>query len=137
MEEVHCIVEARSTSVLAYCNDSMTGYIIDYIIRFDTDRGQSTRVNEEKKSIYIPTIPYFMKKYNLNKIVVLGFLIRARGVITSDFENFRQFFIFPITLRDDIVLLTFKVSHQILNHHFSISYCKISNLFWKNMKIQN
>lgn len=72
-----------------------------------------------KKNIYIPTVPYFMEKYNLDRVEVLGIFIGARGVITSGFDNFRRLFKIPVNLREDIVLSTIKKSCHILNHYFS------------------
>uniref|UniRef100_A0A8D8XC72 Uncharacterized protein n=1 Tax=Cacopsylla melanoneura TaxID=428564 RepID=A0A8D8XC72_9HEMI len=66
-----------------------------FIVSFNTfhifsesSESQPHDVNEEKRNIYIPTVPYYKEKYGLNEIEVVGLLIGARGTITSFVKNF-------------------------------------------------
>ena len=63
--------------------------ILDPTVRFETHADQPIEVNLEKINIYLPTIPYYKKKYKLQDIDVIGLMIGARGTITAFF--FRKF----------------------------------------------
>ena len=119
-EEISCIATNGSTrrvDILAYSKTTRIGYIIDPTIRYEKNADQSEEVDQEKKIIYEPTIPYFKTKYDLNSLEVIGLLIGARGVIPKFFSNFLKQFDLPKTLLEDIVVIVLKRSCQILSNH--------------------
>ncbi|KAJ4428322.1 hypothetical protein ANN_24341 [Periplaneta americana] len=61
---------------------SKSGFIIDPTVRFETNEEQSAEVDKEKKNIYNPTIPYYLQKYQLEELEVIGLLVGARGTAT-------------------------------------------------------
>lgn len=64
-EEVTCLSDDGST------RRKKTAFIVDSTIRFETDENEDKVVDEEKRLIYEPTIPYFLEKYNVNQIDVI------------------------------------------------------------------
>ncbi|KAI5731459.1 hypothetical protein M8J77_010249 [Diaphorina citri] len=90
-EEVQGIASDGSTrriDIIAIDRKKKKGIIVDPTVRFETSAEQPDEVNEEKRSIYIPTIPYYKEKYGLSEIDVRGLFIGARGTITSFFKSF-------------------------------------------------
>ncbi|KAJ4430134.1 hypothetical protein ANN_22344 [Periplaneta americana] len=63
--------------------ESLMGKIIDPTIRFETYKGQPEDVHEEKRAIYVPTIPYYKDKYQLHDISVTGLMFGTRGMILN------------------------------------------------------
>lgn len=119
-EEVSCLAvdgSTRRVDIIAMQKNSKHGLIIDPTIRFEQNHDQSLSVDAEKKKIYDPTIPYFLDKYQLNHVEVVGLFIGARGTITKFFETFRKKYGLPTSLRDDIVMTVLKKSCQILQNH--------------------
>ncbi|KAJ4446269.1 hypothetical protein ANN_12963 [Periplaneta americana] len=51
--------------------------------RFETYKGQPEDVHEEKRAIYVPTIPYYKDKYQPHDISVTGLMFGARGTIPN------------------------------------------------------
>ena len=118
-EEVHCVAEGgsnRRVDILCY-NKSKTGYILDPTIRFEQNCDQAKEVDAEKKAIYNPCIPYFLEKYSLKKIEVIGLLVGARGTITLFLEDFCKRFQLPNTLIKDIIVATLRGSNRIAHNH--------------------
>ncbi|KAJ4448154.1 hypothetical protein ANN_10167 [Periplaneta americana] len=67
-EEVHGLSVTGSTrliDIIAFKESTRSGYIIDPTVRFETDEEQPAEVDNGKKNIYNPTIPYYLKKYQL------------------------------------------------------------------------
>lgn len=90
-EEVQGIAEGGSTrriDIIAIDRQNKKGFIIDPTIRFESRESQPQDVNEEKRNIYLPTIPYYKGKYDLEEIDVRGIFIGSRGTITSPFKSF-------------------------------------------------
>ncbi|KAL1446364.1 hypothetical protein WDU94_005663, partial [Cyamophila willieti] len=79
---------SRRIDIIAIDRKKKKGIIIDPTVRFELHSNQPNEVNQEKKDIYIPTVPYYKEKYGLNEIEVRGLLIGARGTITSFFKSF-------------------------------------------------
>ena len=67
----------RRIDILAYRDPRDIGYIIDPTVRFENSSGQPDEVDKEKKLIYEPTIPYYLEKYKLKAIQVMGLMIGA------------------------------------------------------------
>jgi len=90
-EEIHCIRNNGSTArvdILAWNAVSKKGYILDPTVRLQTSTEQPTEVDNEKKSIYEPTISYFKDKFHLKEIKVYGLLIGSRVTIPRLVANF-------------------------------------------------
>ncbi|KAJ4433747.1 hypothetical protein ANN_16059 [Periplaneta americana] len=84
-EEVHGLSVTGSTrriDIIAFKESTRSGYIIDPTVRFETDEEQPAEMDNEKKNIYNPTIPYYLKKYQLKEHEVIGLLVGARGWFT-------------------------------------------------------
>ena len=96
---------------------SKKGYILDPTVRLETSIEQPTEVDNEKKSIYEPTISYFKDKFQLKEIKVYGLLIGSRGTIPRLVANFlRQLGLTSNTL-EEIAITAVKGSCRILNNH--------------------
>ncbi|KAJ4437545.1 hypothetical protein ANN_17690 [Periplaneta americana] len=59
-----------------------SGFIIDSNVRFKTNEEQPAEVDKEKKNIHNLTIPYYLQKYQLKELEVIGLLFGARGTAT-------------------------------------------------------
>ncbi|KAJ4434213.1 hypothetical protein ANN_22761 [Periplaneta americana] len=80
-EEVHGLSVTGSTrriDIIAFKESTRSGFIIDPTVRFETDEEQPAEVDKEKKNIYNPTIPYYLQKYQLEELEVIGLLVGAR-----------------------------------------------------------
>ncbi|KAJ4451318.1 hypothetical protein ANN_02779 [Periplaneta americana] len=85
-EEVHGTADNgsnRRIDIIAISESLSQGMIIDPTIRFETYKGQPADVHEEKRAIYVPTIPYYKDKYQLHDISVTGLMFGARGTIPN------------------------------------------------------
>ncbi|KAJ4447703.1 hypothetical protein ANN_09711 [Periplaneta americana] len=60
----------RLIDIIAISESLYQGMITDLTIRFETYKGQPEDIYEEKRAIYVPTIPYYEDKYQLNYISV-------------------------------------------------------------------
>uniref|UniRef100_A0A8D8W4U9 Uncharacterized protein n=1 Tax=Cacopsylla melanoneura TaxID=428564 RepID=A0A8D8W4U9_9HEMI len=49
---------------------------------------EDTDINEEKRSIYVPTVPYFQEKYGITKWTVSGLWFGVRGTASPFLKNF-------------------------------------------------
>ncbi|KAJ4440187.1 hypothetical protein ANN_08325 [Periplaneta americana] len=84
-EEVHglsVIGSTRRIDIIAFKESTRSGYIIDPTVRFETDEEQPAEVDNEKKDIYNPTISYYLQKYQLKELEVIGLLVGARVTAT-------------------------------------------------------
>jgi len=74
-------------------------------------------VDEEKRAIYLPCVPYLLDIYKLKSIDVSGAFIGARGTVTRGLiELFRKLNL-NRSLLNDIVLSVTKDSCRIIHHH--------------------
>ena len=92
-EEVHCLSvndSNRRIDIIAIKRKHQTAEIVDPTIRFETANTQPSDVDKEKKSIYEPTVPYFLEKYNLKSISVTGIFFGAQGTISKFFVQWRH-----------------------------------------------
>ncbi|KAJ4435340.1 hypothetical protein ANN_17951 [Periplaneta americana] len=67
-EEVHCISEDdphRRADLIAINRQQQKAIIIDPTIRMERDLNQAHQVDQEKRAIYEPCIPYLSAKYNI------------------------------------------------------------------------
>jgi len=80
-EEVHCLAYTEDNSHQNRRADSMVildrtkskGMILDATLRWETNEdNQDKLVDEEKKFIYEPTLPFFKEKYHTNNWEVHG-----------------------------------------------------------------
>jgi hypothetical protein len=119
-EEVHCISDSGSTrriDIIAIDKKNQEGYIIDPTVRFENSLNQPDEVDKEKKIIYEPTGPYFIEKYKLRKISVIGLLFGSRGTVNKNYLKFRRKFKIPKSIDRTIILSILKNSVQILRNH--------------------
>ncbi|KAJ4448574.1 hypothetical protein ANN_10592 [Periplaneta americana] len=67
-EEIHCISEDdshRRADIIAINRQQQKAIIIDPTIRMERDLNQAHQVDQEKRAIYEPCIPYLSAKYNI------------------------------------------------------------------------
>ncbi|KAJ4432434.1 hypothetical protein ANN_21053 [Periplaneta americana] len=77
IEEVHGLSVTASTrriDIIAFKESTRSGFIIDPTVRFKTNEEQPAEVDKEKNNIYNPTIPYYLRKYQLEELEVIGLL---------------------------------------------------------------
>ncbi|KAJ4445130.1 hypothetical protein ANN_06931, partial [Periplaneta americana] len=72
----------RRIDIIAFKESTISGFIIDPTVRFETNEEQPAEVDKEKKNIYNPTIPYYLQNYQLEELEVIGLLVGARGTAT-------------------------------------------------------
>ena len=119
-EEVHGLTldgSNRRIDMLAIPLGSYTRYIIDPKIRTESYGNQPAEVHIEKCRIYEPTIPYYLEKYKLTDIEVIGLMVGARGTIPRLFVNFCRRFNINKTSIYNIALAAIKGSIKILRNH--------------------
>ncbi|KAJ4439736.1 hypothetical protein ANN_07864 [Periplaneta americana] len=118
-EEVHGLADNGSTRRIDMIDippNNNNGYIIDPTVRFEKQKSQPEDVNREK-NIYVRTVPYFMDKYGLQQIEVIGLMVGARGTIPGFFFQTWQRFGLQRKATDDIVLAALRGSIFILRNH--------------------
>ncbi|KAJ4447114.1 hypothetical protein ANN_09114 [Periplaneta americana] len=69
----------RRIDIIAFKESTRSGFIIDPTVRFETNEEQPVEVDKEKNNICNPTIPYYLQKYQLEELEVIGLLVGARG----------------------------------------------------------
>jgi hypothetical protein len=119
-EEVTCLMEGGSSKrvdIWCYNESTNEGYILDPTVRLETSAQQPQEVDIEKKSHYVPCIPYFREKYKIDNIEVTGLLVGARGTITKFFEEFRKKFKLSKIIIEEIVISCIRNSCKILHNH--------------------
>ncbi|KAJ4428152.1 hypothetical protein ANN_24167 [Periplaneta americana] len=119
-EEVHRLADSGSTrriDMIAIPPNNNNGYIIDPTIRFEKQKSQPEDVNREKNDIYVRTVPYFMDKYVLQQIEVIGLMVGVRRTIPGFFFQTWQRFGLQRKAIDDIVLAALRGSVFILRNH--------------------
>lgn len=124
-EEIKCTGNNdsnRRIDILAIDRQNKISYIIDPTIRFEIDKSQPTDVDKEKKDIYNPTRQFFMDKYKIDKVEVIGLFIGTRGTISKFFMDFAKKFSISKKVTHTIVLETIKYSVLILRHHLYTKY---------------
>jgi hypothetical protein len=119
LQEVECTGNgSRRVDIIAYNQTTKKGIILDPTVRMEqNDINQSEAVNQAKKDIYEPCIPYFCEKLGLDDIEVIGLYIGARGTISKFFLEFMKTQGLMSTLIEDIVVSVLKKSAQICIHH--------------------
>ncbi|KAJ4442880.1 hypothetical protein ANN_04473 [Periplaneta americana] len=86
--EVHGLSVTGSTrriDIIAFKESTRSGFIIDPTVRFETDVVQPAEVDNEKMNIYNTTIPYYLQKYQLKELEVIGLLVGAR--VSASFKS--------------------------------------------------
>jgi uncharacterized protein YaaW (UPF0174 family) len=119
-EEVNCTSESGSTrriDIIAIDRKNNKGWIVDPTVRFETTIGQPKEVDEEKKAIYEPTVPFFEKKYTIENLTVIGLLFGSRGTLNKDYTYFRKKFKIPKLIDQVLVTSILKNSVSILRNH--------------------
>ncbi|KAJ4437697.1 hypothetical protein ANN_17842 [Periplaneta americana] len=90
-EEVHGISQegsCRRIDMLAIPPGSTSAYIIDPSVKFKAQEQQPAEIHYEKCRIYEPTVPFYLEKYHLTSIEVVGLMVGARGTIPRLFVTF-------------------------------------------------
>ncbi|KAJ4434308.1 hypothetical protein ANN_22862 [Periplaneta americana] len=119
-EEVHGTADngsKRRIDIIAISESLSQGMIIDPTIRFETYKGQPEDVHEEKRAIYVPTIPYYKDKYQLHDISVTGLMFGARGTIPNFSSQFCKTLGLHKSFQNELALLIIKESVKLLRNH--------------------
>ncbi|KAJ4439340.1 hypothetical protein ANN_07462 [Periplaneta americana] len=119
-EEVHVLSVTGSTrriDIIAFKESTRSGFIIDPTVRFETNEEQPVEVDREKKNIYNPTIPYYLQKYQLEELEVVGLLVGARGTATLFMEDVFKRLGIPTSIIPTVTLAALKGSIALLKHH--------------------
>ncbi|KAJ4438012.1 hypothetical protein ANN_13951 [Periplaneta americana] len=119
-EEVHDISQegsCRRIDMLAIPLGSTSAYIIDPTVRFEAQEQQPTEVHSEKCRIYEPTVPFYLEKYHLTPIEVVGLMVGARGTIPRLFVSFCKKFQLNNDFIRDVSLAAIRRSLAILKYH--------------------
>ena len=83
----------------------------------ETGEEQPLQVHNEKCLIYDPTIPYYLDKYHLTSIKVIGLLIGARGTIPRQLVDFSKQFHLSNAFLKDLAITAVRGSLKILEKH--------------------
>ncbi|KAJ4437176.1 hypothetical protein ANN_17311 [Periplaneta americana] len=119
-EEVHGISQegsCRRIDMLAIPPGSTSAYIIDPTIRFEAQEEQPADVHAEKCRIDEPTVPFYLEKYHLTSIKVVGLMIGARGIIPRLFVSFCKKFQLNNDFIRNVSLAAIRGSLAILKYH--------------------
>ncbi|KAJ4445176.1 hypothetical protein ANN_06977 [Periplaneta americana] len=119
-EEVHGLSITCSTQhidIIAFKKSTRSGYIIDPTVHFETDEEQPAKVDNEKNNIYNPTIPYYLKKYQLKELEVIGLMVGARGTATLFMKDVFQRLGIPKSIIPIVTLAALKGSIALLKNH--------------------
>ncbi|KAJ4446098.1 hypothetical protein ANN_12790 [Periplaneta americana] len=119
-EEVHGISQegsCRRIDMLAIPPGSTSPYIIDPTVRFEAQEQQPAEVHSEKCRIYEPTVPFYLEKYHLTSIEVVGLMVGARGTIPRLFASFCKKFQLNNDFIRDVSLAAIRGSLVILKYH--------------------
>ena len=81
------------------------------------DEEQPAEVDNEKKNIYNPTIPYYLKKYQLKELEVIGLLVGARGTATLFMKDVFKRLGISTSIIPIVTLAALKGSIALLKHH--------------------
>jgi hypothetical protein len=120
LEEVTCVAlngSTRRVDILCFNPVTRKGWIFDPTVRFENHEGQALEVDQEKKAIYEPCIPYLLSNYNLLHLDVIGLFIGSRGTIPKFFDEFRKSMNLPHSLTEDISLTVIRSSLHIHHNH--------------------
>ncbi|KAJ4426405.1 hypothetical protein ANN_27219 [Periplaneta americana] len=96
---------------------STSAYIIDPTVRFEAQEQQPSDVHAEKCRIYEPTVPFYLEKYHLTSIKVVGLMVGARGTIPRLFASFCKKFQLNNDFIRDVSLAAIRGSLAILKYH--------------------
>lgn len=122
-EEVHCVAQAdghtqnRRADIVVVDRENGRGWVLDPTIRWETnDRDQDRQVDEEKKRIYEPCIPFLSQQYGVGAWEVVGLWFGARGTASKLLLEFFKahnipkaslFTICMLVLRDTLRIIQF------------------------------
>ncbi|KAJ4443473.1 hypothetical protein ANN_05145 [Periplaneta americana] len=84
------ITNTRRIDIIAFKEFTRSGFIIDPTMRFGTNKEQPAEVNKEKKDIYNPTIVYYLQKYQLKELEIIGLLVGAREYVIKEVQDNRE-----------------------------------------------
>ncbi|KAJ4434096.1 hypothetical protein ANN_16416 [Periplaneta americana] len=119
-KEVHGLSVTGSTrriDIIAFKESTRSGFIIDPTVRFETNEEQPAEVDKEKKNIYNPTIPYYLQKYQLEELEVIGLLVGERGTATLFMKDVFKRLGIPTSIIPIVTLAALKGSIAPLKHH--------------------
>ena len=121
-EEIHVISEDdshRRVDIVAIDRGARKGLVLGPTVRFERDVHQAAQVNQEKKAIYEPCLPYLADKFQipLSNWTVIGLLFGARGSASKFTVGTLKSLKMTVFEIDQIVLQILKDSLQILRYH--------------------
>lgn len=117
-EEVHGIgVNGSIRRIDMIAIKGKKGYILDPTVRFEMHSDQPDEVDSEKKSIYLPTVPYYKNKYQLEDVEVRGLMFGARGTVPKKTTELMKIFNISSKEFTDWGLKALRGSILILRHH--------------------
>lgn len=95
-EEVHCEAltedggqQNRRVDIITIDRRNGKAMILDPTLRWESnEENQDTNINNEKRAIYEPTIPYFQQKYGISQWTVHGLWFGVRGTASPYLVNF-------------------------------------------------
>ena len=93
------------------------GAVVPWTIPFETANTQPSDVDKEKKSIYEPTVPYFLEKYNLKSVSVTGIFFGAQETISKCFVQWHHKYKIEKHFEEEIVTNIIKYTGAILRNH--------------------
>ncbi|KAJ4434433.1 hypothetical protein ANN_22995 [Periplaneta americana] len=117
---VHGLSVTGSTlriDIIAFKESTRSGFIIDPTVRFETIEEQPAEVDKEKNNIYNPTIPYYLQKYQLKELEVIGLLVGARGTATLFMKDVFKRLGIPTSIIPIVTLAALKGSIALLKNH--------------------
>lgn len=128
-EEVNCeaILEDgsrqnRRADIVALDRLKNCGMILDPTLRWETNNeSQDIDINEEKRSIYVPTIPYFREKYGINNWTVSGLWFGVRGTASPFLKHFFLTNNLPRRRLEELCLTVMKDTLHIIQKHLYAS----------------
>ncbi|XP_050066622.1 uncharacterized protein LOC126555788 [Aphis gossypii] len=124
-EEVHCLALSddnnhhnRRADIVILDRTKDKGMIMDPTLRWETNEdNQDKLVDEENKSIYEPTVPFFKEKYQINNWEVHGLWFGARGTASPLLKDFFKNKALDLRELKDISLTVMRDTLNIIHKH--------------------
>ena len=124
-EEVHCQASAddggsqnRRADIVAIDRRRDRAMILDPTLRWESnDENQDKAVNDEKRSIYLPTVPFFREKYGIANWEVFGLWFGVRGTASAFLCDFFKRFGLSRSELSDLCLTVLRDTLHIVHRH--------------------
>lgn len=125
-EEIHCEaitddggIQNRRADIIAIDRRNNKALIIDPTLRWESnDEDQDIKIDNEKKSIYQATIPYFKSKYRIDEWKVHGLWFGVRGTASPLLINFFRDNNLSKNILKDLCMIVLKDTMHIIHRHF-------------------